>query len=71
MIDILLKYEFLNDLDAQSAFDKKIVTKNSVKYNHSYLKYALDLVMSTGIFWEKADKTLLLYKADYMALKLL
>ena len=31
MIDILLKYilwyEFLNDLDAQSKFDKKIVTK--------------------------------------------
>ena len=35
MIDILLKYilwyEFLNDLDAQSDFDKKFVTKNPVK----------------------------------------
>ena len=45
MIDILLKYivqcEFLNDLDAQSDFDKRIVTKKLVKQNHSYLKYAL------------------------------
>ena len=45
MIDILFKnivrYEFLNDLDAQSDFDKKIVTKKPVKQNHSYLKYAL------------------------------
>ena len=35
MIDILLKYilwyELLNDLDAQSDFDKKIVTKKPVK----------------------------------------
>ena len=35
MIDILLKcilwYEFLNDLDAQSDFNKKIVTKKLVK----------------------------------------
>ena len=35
MIDILLKYilwqEFLNNLDAQSDFDKKFVTKNQVK----------------------------------------
>ena len=35
MIDILLKYilwyEFLNDLDVQSDFDKKIVTKKPVK----------------------------------------
>ena len=35
MIDILLKYilcyEFLNDLDAQSDFDKKIVTKKPAK----------------------------------------
>ena len=35
MIDILLKYtpwhEFLNDLDAQSDFDKNIVTKKLVK----------------------------------------
>ena len=31
MIDVLLKYEFINDLDAQSDFDKKIVTKKSVK----------------------------------------
>ena len=34
MIDILLKYilwyEFLNDLDAQSYFDKKFVTKKPV-----------------------------------------
>ena len=33
MIDILLKYivwyEFLNDFDAQSDFDKKIVTKTN------------------------------------------
>ena len=45
MTDILLKYilwhQFLNDLDTQSHFDKKIVTKKLVKYNHSYLKYAL------------------------------
>ena len=35
MIDILFKctfwYEFLNDLDAQSVFDKKFVTKKLVK----------------------------------------
>ena len=35
MIDILLKYilwyDFLNDLDAQSDFNKKIVTKKPVK----------------------------------------
>ena len=35
MIDILLKYilwhRFLNDLDAYSNFDKKIVTKKLVK----------------------------------------
>ena len=35
MIDILLKYilwyDFLNDLDAQSDFYKKIVTKKPVK----------------------------------------
>ena len=35
MIDILLKYilwsEFLNDLDAQSDFDKDYVTKYPVK----------------------------------------
>ena len=35
MTDILLKYilwyGFLNDLDAQSDFDKKIVTKKLVK----------------------------------------
>ena len=35
MIDILLKYilwyEFSNDLDAQSDFDKKILTKKPVK----------------------------------------
>ena len=35
IVDILLKYivwyEFLNDLDAQSDFDKKFVTKNGVK----------------------------------------
>ena len=46
MIDILLKYilwyEFLSNLDAQSDSDKKIVTKKVVKWNHSYLKYALD-----------------------------
>ena len=46
MIDSLLKYillyEFSNDLDAQSDFDKKIVSKMPVKQNHSYLKYALD-----------------------------
>ena len=47
MIDILLKYilwyGFLNDLDAQSDFDKSFVTKKVVKFNYSYLKYALDL----------------------------
>ena len=35
MIDILLKYilyyEFFNDLDAQSYFDKNFVTKKPVK----------------------------------------
>ena len=35
MIDIIFKYilwyDFLNDLDAQSDFDKKIVTKKTVK----------------------------------------
>ena len=35
MIDILLKYilwyEFLNDLDSQSNFDKNLVTKKLVK----------------------------------------
>ena len=35
MIDILLKYilwyDFLNDLDAQSDFDKNFVTKKLVK----------------------------------------
>ena len=45
MIDILLKYilgyEFFNALDAQSDFDKKIVTKKPVNSNHSYIKYAL------------------------------
>ena len=45
MIHILLKYillcEFSSDLDAQSDFDKKVVTKKTVKQNHSYLKYAL------------------------------
>ena len=45
MIDTLLKYilghEFLNDLDAQSDFDKNVITKKVVKQNHSYLKYAL------------------------------
>ena len=44
MIDILIKYilwyEFLNNLDAQSDFDKIFVTKKPVKKNHSYLKYA-------------------------------
>ena len=39
MIDIL--HEFLNDLDAESDFDKKIVTEKWVKQHHSYLKYAL------------------------------
>ena len=45
MIDILLKYtlwhEFLNNLDAQSDFDKKIGIKKLVNQNYSYLKYAL------------------------------
>ena len=45
MIDILLKYilwyEFFNDLDVQSDFDKNFVTKKVVKWNHSYLKYAV------------------------------
>ena len=45
MIDILLKtilwHEFLNDLDAQSDFENNFVTKKVVKWNHSYLKYAL------------------------------
>ena len=44
MIDILFKYilwyEFIKDLDAQSDFDTKSVTKKLVKYNHSYLKCA-------------------------------
>ena len=42
MIDILLKYEFLNDLDAKSDFDKNIITKKPDKQNHSNLKYALE-----------------------------
>ena len=41
MVDILLKYifwyEFSIDLDAQSDFDKEIVTEKLVKENHSYL----------------------------------
>ena len=37
-----LWYELLNDLDAKSDFDKKYVTKKPVKWNHSYLKYALE-----------------------------
>ena len=45
IINILLKYilsyEFLNDLDVQSDFEIKTVTKKLVKSNHSYLKYAL------------------------------
>ena len=45
MIHILLKYilwyEFLNDLDAQSNFDKSFVTKKMINYNHSYIKDAL------------------------------
>ena len=49
MIDILLKYilwyDFLNDLDAQNDFDKKIVAKKPVKWNHSDLKYALVKLM--------------------------
>ena len=54
MVDILLKYilwhKFWNDLDAQRDFDKKIVTKKLVKYNHSYLKYALTRKMNLGWF---------------------
>ena len=55
MIEILLKYilwyEFLNDLDAQSDFDKKIITKKPVKSNHSYLKYALtSLQKNRGLY---------------------
>ena len=46
MDDILLqyifRYKFSIDLDAQSDFDKKIVTKKLVKQSHSYLKYALE-----------------------------
>ena len=49
MIAILLKYilwyEFLNNLDAQIDFDKKFVTKKPVKF-HSYLKYALEIVIT-------------------------
>ena len=45
IIDILLKYilwyNFLNNLDAQRDFDKNFVTKKPVKWNYSYLKYAL------------------------------
>ena len=45
MKDILLKhillYDFFNDLDAQSNFDNNLVTKKTVKLNHSYLKCAL------------------------------
>ena len=45
MFDILLKYilwyEFLNDWDAQSDFDKIFVTKKPVKKNPSFHNYAL------------------------------
>ena len=48
MIDTLLKYilghEFLNHLDAQSDFDKNVITKKVVKQNYSYHMYALVVV---------------------------
>ena len=41
VIDILLKYilwyKFLNDLDAESDFDKNVVTKKPVKWNRPFL----------------------------------
>ena len=36
-----LWFEFLNDLNAQSDLDNKVVTKKPVKWNHSHRKYAL------------------------------
>ena len=36
-----LRYQFFNDLDAQSDFDKNFVTQKPFKFTHSYLKYAL------------------------------
>ena len=64
MIDFLLKYilwyEFLNDSDAQSDSEKKIVTKKLVKKNHSYLNYALRrmirdeiITMLISSIWER------------------
>ena len=51
MIDILLKcilrYEFLNDVDAQSDFDKKIVSKKAGQVEPFCLA---DKVMPLGSF---------------------
>ena len=62
MIDTLLKYilghEFLNDLDAQSDFDKHVITKKVVKQNHSYLKYALVFSSIYAFFECRLDSVL-------------
>ena len=65
MIDILLKYilwyEFLNDLDAQSDFDKILVTQKLVKQNHSYLKYALDFL----IFYQSMQSSTIFHSNSF------
>ena len=64
MINILLKnilwIEFLNDLDAQSNFEKTFVTKKLVKYNHSDIKYALSLRIFTKKYFGQKCKEILL-----------
>ena len=45
-----LWYEFKRNLDAQSDFDKNIVTKKLVKSNYSYLKYAL-VIIQRDLLW--------------------
>ena len=52
----ILWYDFLNDLNAQSDFDKSFVTKKLVKYNHSYFKYALrpdSIINQFNILWKR------------------
>ena len=56
IFDILLKYilwyDFLNNLDAQSDFDKDFVSRKPVKKKYSYLNYALDgASWNSFLFW--------------------
>ena len=41
LIVYALRYEFSNDFDARSDFGKFLLQKKLVRWNHSYLKYAL------------------------------